>query len=318
MPDTTTTAPSVTLADGAEKYIGTPYVLGSNDPKKGLDCSGFVGLVAKDMGLNFNGDFNGFPTVAMLINKFTQSYPENIPAAPGGGTWGTDMSKIQRGDIITWRAGNGGATTNHVAIYMGAGKIVSALDQPGGVQETNLTDIKATPTGWLRPASNPANNIVPHSLADWKRQFDPQDWGGDPNYKIDANDIAQLGVLIPTDTTGKADFLATLKPGMTLNDIILPEGIANDMTSAQKKSGFQNWWGGTDKDQGGALGETPISDIAGLLGKLTNASNWLHLGAMLAGAGLIGFGLWTITKDLGDTGPQGLVSPMPIILKEGA
>jgi len=39
---------------------------------------------------------------------------------------------------------------------------------------------------------------------------------------------------------------------------------------------------------------------------------------MLVGVGLIGFGMVVIARDLGETGPQGLVSPMPIILKEGS
>jgi hypothetical protein len=61
-----------------------------------------------------------------------------------------------------------------------------------------------------------------------------------------------------------------------------------------------------------------IGNIAGLLGKFTNPANWQHLGAMLIGVGLVGFGLYMGSKDLGESGPQGLVSPMPIILKEGA
>src|ERR1035437_919323 len=61
-----------------------------------------------------------------------------------------------------------------------------------------------------------------------------------------------------------------------------------------------------------------LNGIVAILGKLTNPSNWLHLGAMLAGVALVGFGIYIGSKDLSETGPQGLVSPMPIILKEGA
>jgi hypothetical protein len=68
----------------------------------------------------------------------------------------------------------------------------------------------------------------------------------------------------------------------------------------------------------GLLQTDPLTAIAGLLGKFTNPANWLHLGAMLIGVGLVGFGLYMGSKDLGESGPQGLVSPMPIILKEGA
>jgi hypothetical protein len=69
----------------------------------------------------------------------------------------------------------------------------------------------------------------------------------------------------------------------------------------------------------------PLTSIAntaaaavGFLGKLTNPVNWLHIGAMLAGLGLVGFGLVMAARDLSSSGPEGMVNPMPIILKEGA
>jgi hypothetical protein len=66
----------------------------------------------------------------------------------------------------------------------------------------------------------------------------------------------------------------------------------------------------------GDVPANPIQQILDILSKFTNPSNWLHLGAMVVGVGLVGFGMWTVTKDLNETGPQGLVSPMPIILKD--
>jgi hypothetical protein len=78
----------------------------------------------------------------------------------------------------------------------------------------------------------------------------------------------------------------------------------------------QGWF--TDPALKAAGDATGLGAIADILGKFTNPSNWLHLGAMLLGVGMVGFGVWTMTKDLNETGPQGLVSPMPIILKKGA
>jgi hypothetical protein len=62
----------------------------------------------------------------------------------------------------------------------------------------------------------------------------------------------------------------------------------------------------------------PLAQIAAFLDKLTNPSNWLHIGAMFVGVGLVGFGLYLAARDISGSGPDGIVSPMPIILKEGA
>src|SRR4051794_2390894 len=35
----------------AKKYLGVPYVWGGTDPKKGLDCSGLVQLVYRNLGV---------------------------------------------------------------------------------------------------------------------------------------------------------------------------------------------------------------------------------------------------------------------------
>jgi hypothetical protein len=61
-----------------------------------------------------------------------------------------------------------------------------------------------------------------------------------------------------------------------------------------------------------------LPDIVAILGKLTNPANWLHLGAMAVGVGLVGFGMVVVVRDLNETGPQGLVSPIPVMLKRGA
>jgi hypothetical protein len=127
----------------------------------------------------------------------------------------------------------------------------------------------------------------------------------------------------PYWTQEQVDFLKQVDSNTPINQITVPNTIATTMAGTLKISGFQNLWGGVDPTQGKPI--IAPTDIAGFLGgladtlgKLTNPANWLHLGAMVIGVGLVGFGMWTVTKDLHETGPQGLVSPMPIMLKEGS
>src|SRR3954451_13797010 len=47
---TTTPASEDAVVAEARKYLGVPYVWGGTDPQKGLDCSGFVQLVYKNLG----------------------------------------------------------------------------------------------------------------------------------------------------------------------------------------------------------------------------------------------------------------------------
>src|SRR4029453_8246550 len=50
----TTTATGPTGADvvaAAKKYLGTPYVFGSTDPDRGLDCSALVQRAYRDLGI---------------------------------------------------------------------------------------------------------------------------------------------------------------------------------------------------------------------------------------------------------------------------
>src|SRR5258705_13386307 len=40
------------VVDSAKKYLGTPYVFGSTDPDRGLDCSALVQRAYKDLGVD--------------------------------------------------------------------------------------------------------------------------------------------------------------------------------------------------------------------------------------------------------------------------
>lgn len=87
----------------AKQYLGVPYVWGGTNPAKGLDCSGLVQLVYKDL---------GYPLPRVARDQAKQ------------GTEISSLSKAQPGDLIGMRNGS------HIAIYLGDNKILHA-PQPG-------------------------------------------------------------------------------------------------------------------------------------------------------------------------------------------
>lgn len=98
---TQTTATGNTIADSAQKYIGTPYVWGGESMSEGgMDCSGFVYNALKDAG-----------------------YDVGRTTAQGYRSYGSTISKseMQPGDLIFFGK-NGKAT--HIGIYVGNGQMV--------------------------------------------------------------------------------------------------------------------------------------------------------------------------------------------------
>lgn len=89
------------VVDFALKYIGTPYVSGGNSLKSGVDCSGFVQQVYKQFDVN-------------LDRSSRSQYASN----------GSSVKKadLKPGDLVFY----GYSSVNHVAIYIGDGKIVHA------------------------------------------------------------------------------------------------------------------------------------------------------------------------------------------------
>ena len=99
-----------TIADAAQKYIGTPYVWGGESMDEGgMDCSGFVYNALKDAGHN--------------VGRTT---------AQGYRNQGTVVSKseMQPGDLIFYGK-NGEAS--HIGIYIGNGQMIHSA---GGSKNT--------------------------------------------------------------------------------------------------------------------------------------------------------------------------------------
>jgi peptidoglycan DL-endopeptidase CwlO len=105
----------------ARKYLGVPYVWGGTDPKSGLDCSGLVQLVYKNLGVDL-------PRV---------SYEQ---ATAGRAVDG--LANARPGDILAFNS-----PVDHVAIYAGHGKMIEA---PRTGLDVRVIDVYETPSAIRR------------------------------------------------------------------------------------------------------------------------------------------------------------------------
>ncbi len=105
----------------ARKYLGLPYVWGGTDPKKGLDCSGLVQLVYKNLGYDL-------PRVS---NQQAQA-----------GQRVASMADARPGDLIAWDNSSRNNGVDHIAIYIGNGKMIEA---PRTGLNVRIVDVPSTP-----------------------------------------------------------------------------------------------------------------------------------------------------------------------------
>ena len=107
------------LVNYALQFVGGPYRAGGNDPRTGVDCSGFVRYVMQNgAGISMNRSSG---------SQATQGYA-------------VSSSQMQPGDLLFYSGGSG---INHVAMYIGDGKIVHA--------STYATSIKISKWNYRNP-----------------------------------------------------------------------------------------------------------------------------------------------------------------------
>ena len=98
------------LVDYALQFVGGPYRAGGNDPHTFVDCSGFVRYVMQHgAGISMNRSSGSQATQGHAVNS----------------------SQMQPGDLLFYSGGSG---INHVAMYIGDGKIVHASTYATGIK----------------------------------------------------------------------------------------------------------------------------------------------------------------------------------------
>ncbi len=105
----------------ARKYLGLPYIWGGTDPTKGMDCSGLVQVVYKNLGYDL-------PRVS------NQQAKAGTPVA--------SMAEAQPGDLLAWDNSSRNNGVDHIAIYIGDGKMIEA---PRTGLNIRVVDVPSTP-----------------------------------------------------------------------------------------------------------------------------------------------------------------------------
>ena len=107
------------LVNFALQFEGNPYVYGGTSLTNCADCSGFVMSVFKEFGYDL-------PRVAAAQYEASQK---------------KDISQLETGDLVFYGAGG----INHVALYIGNGKIVHASTAATGIKVSDYN--YETPVG---------------------------------------------------------------------------------------------------------------------------------------------------------------------------
>lgn len=116
----------------ARKYLGVPYVWGGTNPDKGLDCSGLVQLVYKNLGVD--------------LPRVSYQQATAGTAVHGG------IANAKPGDILAFNS-----PVNHVGIYVGGGKMIEA---PRTGLDVRVIDVYETPTAIRRVLPDSADSMA--------------------------------------------------------------------------------------------------------------------------------------------------------------
>jgi cell wall-associated NlpC family hydrolase len=109
------------VVDGARKYLGVPYVWGGTDPAKGLDCSGLVQLVYRNLGIDLP-----------RVSRDQAREGVEVPS----------LDQAQPGDLLAFNS-----PVSHIAIYIGDGQMIEA-PRPG--RDVCVSPVYDTPTAIRR------------------------------------------------------------------------------------------------------------------------------------------------------------------------
>ena len=102
------------IVDYALQFVGNAYVYGGNDPHTGVDCSGFTRYVLSH-------------SAGVYLNRTAASQSSQGKSI--------NAEEARPGDLVFYSGGGG---INHVAIYIGNGRIVHASTEKTGIITSNM------------------------------------------------------------------------------------------------------------------------------------------------------------------------------------
>lgn len=109
------------VVDEAKKYLGLPYVWGGTSKEKGVDCSGLVQSVYRSLGYDL-------PRVS--ADQARQ------------GTAVASLAEARPGDLLAWDNSSRNNGADHIAIYIGGGKMIEA---PRTGLNVRIVDVPSEP-----------------------------------------------------------------------------------------------------------------------------------------------------------------------------
>lgn len=120
------------VVEEAKEYLGLPYVWGGTSKEKGVDCSGLVQQVYKSLGYDL-------PRVS--ADQARQ------------GTAVASLAEARPGDLIAWDNSSRNNGADHIAIYIGGGKMIEA---PRTGLDVRIIDVPSEPDMIRRIIDTPA------------------------------------------------------------------------------------------------------------------------------------------------------------------
>lgn len=109
------------VLDAARSALGLPYVWGGNSLSTGVDCSGLVQQAYKTIGIDL---------------------PRLSADQARSGTAVTSLAEAQPGDLLAWDNSSRNNGADHIAIYLGDGKMIEA---PYTGAKVRIVDVPSTP-----------------------------------------------------------------------------------------------------------------------------------------------------------------------------
>ncbi|WP_300682361.1 C40 family peptidase [Nocardioides sp.] len=109
------------VISAAESALGVPYVWGGNSLSTGVDCSGLVQQAYKAIGIDL---------------------PRLSADQAKSGTAVSSLADAQPGDLLAWDNSSRNNGADHIAIYLGNGKMIEA---PRTGLDVRIVDVPSTP-----------------------------------------------------------------------------------------------------------------------------------------------------------------------------